>query len=472
MRKFAALCLWSSALAASSLPAAAQAQGDLAARVKAGESWGTSAVSTGEIAACWATWIALRDHIAANGLGGFPADYDVATLDKRIAEWNRAMDVAFKARRSERVPTSNAALEEARAEVGGSGLAGRAERSGNCKTLPGGVRSKVVAAPAAPAPVRASAPASAPAGDWRAARDGTSEAAQWRRKGRAYFLGEGVAKDPEQALFWTRKAADAGLASAQFDMAVFHLQEYGGLRNDPVQVFNWMKKAAEGGIASAQDNVGLFYFQGAGTAKDYAEATRWFRRAAEQGDSQGQVDLGTQYWFGRGVAENPAEAVGWFRKSAEQGNAEGQFWLGNAYRRGLGVAQNIPEARRWLRASAAQGDENAVSMLSFLDEVDRQFAARERAILAGQARRDSATGPSLYDQVMATVERQRRENCAAAAQGANEAALPGEATLRSGHGRHPARLCGVRSSTREAVRRRMPTQAHMTDRAHAPSTEN
>jgi hypothetical protein len=82
------------------------------------------------------------------------------------------------------------------------------------------------------------------------------------------------------------------------------------------------------------------------------------------------------------------------------------------------VDQNIPEARRWLRASAAQGDDSARSMLSFLDDVDREFAARERAILAGQARRE-ATGPSLYDQVMATVERQRRENCAAAAQGAN-----------------------------------------------------
>jgi hypothetical protein len=337
MHMFGRLCIASTALAAGWAPLHAQ---DLAARIKAGEGYGTSAVTSGEIADCWATWSALREHISAKGRGGFPEDYSLANLDIRIAEWSRAMDAAFEDYPDERVPRGNQALAAARAEIGGSGLGARAEASGHCKTLPGGVRSKVpvgpvrmaiavppaISAPPAPAP----APGAGATADWRTVRDTPGEAADWRRKGRAFASGEGVAKDPQQALFWTRKAAEAGLPSAQFDMASFHINSFGGLTADPAQIFTWMRKAAESGIPRAQDNVGLMYLQGDGVSKSAAEAARWFRRAAEQGHPDGQVDLGLRYWAGDGVAQNQAEAAAWFRKAAEQGDADGQFWLGNA----------------------------------------------------------------------------------------------------------------------------------------------
>ena len=45
----------------------------------------------------------------------------------------------------------------------------------------------------------------------------------------------------------------------------------------------WFRKAAEQGLARAQYNLGVGYYQGAGVPQDYVAAARWFRMAAEAG---------------------------------------------------------------------------------------------------------------------------------------------------------------------------------------------
>jgi TPR repeat protein len=388
--------------AASALSMSAQ-DVDLASLVKKGEGWGTKAITTKEVTQCWATWTALREHVAARGRGSLPADYTPANLDRRIADWNGAMTAAFADYPAEQGPTSRRILEKVRGDVNGSGLADSAEMSGMCKTLPRDYK------PSPATQIAAPAPAAAPASD--------ENPAAWRARGRALANGEGVAKNPQQALVWTRKAAEAGNADAQYDLATYYYSGFAGLPEDMGQVMRWMKVAAEGGNATAQYNIGLSYYQGSnGYSKNLPESVRWFRRSAEQGDVDAQTAYGTSLWWGEGVAVNYPEAVRWFRKAADQGNVEGQFWLGNAYRRGLGVEFDVALARRWLRASAGQGDENAASMLRFMDEVDREFAQRQPAV----ARRQSGEArESPWKAYMDTMERQRRENCAAAAQGRN-----------------------------------------------------
>ncbi|MES2442916.1 MAG: tetratricopeptide repeat protein [Pseudomonadota bacterium] len=393
-------------VAVSALVSVPQDASDLAALVKKGEGWGTTAVTSSEVLRCWATWTALRDYIARNGRGSFPADYTVANLDRRIADWNRAVIAAYAAYPGERAPDSREALQTVNAEVNGTGLASHAERSGMCKTMPGGrppAATQVAAAPA-PAPVAASS--------------GSESPAVWRARGRAFSKGEGVARNPQQALLWTRKAAEAGNAEAQYDLSTYYYQGINGVREDEGEFIRWTRAAANGGHPAAQYNLGLGYYQGSnGLPKNYAESARWLRLSAEQGDPDGQADYGSSLWYGEGVALNHAEAVRWFRKSAEQGHADGQFRLGNAYRRGLGVAFDVDLARRWLRASAAQGNEEAAGMLRGMDEVDREFARRAPAAVQRQPREPA--GQSLWQQYSETMDRQRRENCAAAAQGRN-----------------------------------------------------
>jgi TPR repeat protein len=260
---------------------------------------------------------------------------------------------------------------------------------------------------------RAPVTAVAPAGG------GGSTAGELWAKAKAYKTGQGVAIDPVQSMAWTRKAAEAGSHEAQFALSVAHETGYGGTPVNRAEYFRWMKAAADNGNAVAANNMGLHYYQGDGVGKDFVAAARYFRMAAQRGDAEGQVNLGTSLWVGEGVAKDPVEAVRWFRASADQGNAEGQFWMGSAYRRGLGVPFDVAQARRWYRASAAQGMEEAIGALARMDAIDREFAARDAADQRRADRAAANNGPSLADQVTATMERQRRENCAAAAEGRN-----------------------------------------------------
>lgn len=396
-------------LAAVSMAAMSVQDADLAAMVKKGEGWGTTPITQSEQMRCWATWSFLRDHIAANGRSSFPADYTVANLDRRIADWDRALTAAYA---EDPAYYRKNDAEKAFGKVRADSLADNAEWSGGCKTLPKGITSSVGTT------IAAATPAPTPA-----ASSGAETPETWLARGRAFSKGTGVAKNPAQALFWTRKAAEAGLAGAQFELSIYYFQGINGVAKDSGEFIRWTRAAATGGHAIAQDNLGVSYYEGIdGLPKDYAEAARWFRLSAEGGNATGQADYGTSLWWGHGVAVNYPEAVRWFRKSAAQGEADGQFWLGNAYRRGLGVEFDIAQARFWLGKAAAQGHENAPGLIKFMDEIDREFA--QRAPMQVRERRNTPDGNSLWKQYSETMDRQNRENCEAKARGANRICNP------------------------------------------------
>ena len=56
-----------------------------------------------------------------------------------------------------------------------------------------------------------------------------------------------------------------------------------GVREDKEEAVKWFRKAAEQGIAEAQFQLGNCYFNGEGVREDKTEALKWFRKAAEQG---------------------------------------------------------------------------------------------------------------------------------------------------------------------------------------------
>src|SRR5260370_39290454 len=59
----------------------------------------------------------------------------------------------------------------------------------------------------------------------KSAKQGDAEA-QIKVAG-AYFQGEGVPKDYQQAVEWIRKAADQGNAKAQYDLGLFYRRGFG-----------------------------------------------------------------------------------------------------------------------------------------------------------------------------------------------------------------------------------------------------
>ena len=57
-----------------------------------------------------------------------------------------------------------------------------------------------------------------------------------------YYLGEGVAKDEQKAFYWTKKAAEAGVASAQYNLAMMFDKGAGTKQSSIRGIVNGMKK--------------------------------------------------------------------------------------------------------------------------------------------------------------------------------------------------------------------------------------
>jgi TPR repeat protein len=183
--------------------------------------------------------------------------------------------------------------------------------------------------------------------------------------GSKYAKGEGVLKDPVEAVGWFRKAADQGLVEAQLSLGSM----YGmgdGIARDSTEAAKWLRKAAEQGEPLAQALLGAMYANGEGVKKDLTEALKWLRGAAVNGVAKAQSMLGLMYAFGEGVSKDPLEAMKWLQKAAEQGDVDAQSYLGLMLATGDGVAKDTVEATKWLRKAANQG---SVDAKAYLDKI-------------------------------------------------------------------------------------------------------
>lgn len=214
-----------------------------------------------------------------------------------------------------------------------------------------------------------------------------------------YESGTCAAQDPDEALVWYRKAAEAGNPTAEFVIASEYC--YGsdsevtpkhGLPKDPVQAATWFRKAAEHAsaidlsmLAVAPPNArsfnlidrmkgeGAAYFllgnlfeEGKDLPKDYSQAALWYRRGAAMGQADAEASLGSLYDEGKGVPQDYGQAAVWLRKAAEQGYIDAEVNLATLYFEGHGVVQNYAEARSWLLKAFEKGSTRAAFNLGVI----------------------------------------------------------------------------------------------------------
>lgn len=129
------------------------------------------------------------------------------------------------------------------------------------------------------------------------------------------------AKDPA-GLDRLRRAANMGLAAAQFDLSKAYLTGALGVRKDEAESRRWTERAAQAGDSRAMHNLGLAYFHGSGGPMNKTTAAQWFRRAADLGMGDSQYNLASLYEQGYGVSQNPAEAYKWYLIAARGGDTE------------------------------------------------------------------------------------------------------------------------------------------------------
>ena len=98
-----------------------------------------------------------------------------------------------------------------------------------------------------------------------------------------YELGVGIPKDPAQAVALMKKAAQAGNAEAQFNLALYLAKGQYGLEKDPAESFKWASKSAEQGYAQAERLLGAYYEAGIGVEQNQALSQEWYAKAKAKG---------------------------------------------------------------------------------------------------------------------------------------------------------------------------------------------
>ncbi|EEO27999.1 hypothetical protein OFAG_01152 [Oxalobacter formigenes HOxBLS] len=180
-----------------------------------------------------------------------------------------------------------------------------------------------------------------------------------------YHKGLGVEKDQQIAVGWFKKAAELGLAKAQFNLGLSY-QKGQGASKDIHKAIEWFRKSAEQGYAKAEAKMGYYTVTGTGVKQNFTEALRWYRRAAEHGDIASYADIGHFYAQGNGVKKDKNRAAQYYIMGAEKGDPEAQYWLGRAYEQGRGIKHDPERALYWLKQSANKGNWQAMRELSVI----------------------------------------------------------------------------------------------------------
>lgn len=121
------------------------------------------------------------------------------------------------------------------------------------------------------------------------------------------------------------RAANLGLAPAQFYMARLYETGEAGVTVDMAEARRWTERAARGGEVRAMHNYAMFLYQGTGGERDQVEALRWFRAAAERGLVDSQYNVGRLYERGgEGFDPDLTQAYQWYIIAGRTGDADAE----------------------------------------------------------------------------------------------------------------------------------------------------
>ena len=135
-----------------------------------------------------------------------------------------------------------------------------------------------------------------------------------KRLGMIFLDGDedrGIEPDPERAVYWFRKAAEAGDPDAMFNLAL-HLGKGYGVQRSFTEAADWMEKAAKAGDPDAGEIVAEYRMMAINQEK------------AEKGDAKAQADFADALIRHAGDLRQAGpesdlnEAAHWYRESLKQ----------------------------------------------------------------------------------------------------------------------------------------------------------
>jgi len=184
-------------------------------------------------------------------------------------------------------------------------------------------------------------------------QDGSETPQTLYQLGIRYFKGaEDTPKDFKRAAEYMKKAANLGLANAQFQISEFYWRGI-GVNKDVEQRAACLLKAAKQNHYFAQTKLSICYFNGIGVSKDEELGFFWLKKAASK-EKNAQHELGLCYTEGRGVPRDTMLAVQEFKKAAQQNYAPSQHILGRFSFHGTEVTKDEKLAAALFQRAAAQ----------------------------------------------------------------------------------------------------------------------
>ena len=164
------------------------------------------------------------------------------------------------------------------------------------------------------------------------------------------------------------KVVEKSDAVAQFRYAEM-LRDGRGVAKNVREAVTWTRKAADGGLAAAQCQMGLFYMNGLGVDRDEDKAVEWLNKAAAQNHAQAQYNLGI-YYAKFSDKESVRLSMKWLNEAAKQDYADAEYNLAKLYLNPHHPASKEQGAGRraiqLLRLAAAQNHASAKEMLKEL----------------------------------------------------------------------------------------------------------
>lgn len=177
--------------------------------------------------------------------------------------------------------------------------------------------------------------------------------------------------------------ADLGDTRSMLGLAYMRLNPNAG-KFDPEAAVAFLQRAADAGAPEAQFELAKLYERGTGVAADPEKALQLYQAAARQNFADAINDLGfLHHQGGLGLPANPQKAYGFFQRAAELRHPQAQFNFAALIDDGLVPGQGPEDAAGFLYAALRSGSADVLNLLS---ERPNMFTLQTRRALQNQLR--------------------------------------------------------------------------------------
>jgi TPR repeat protein len=108
------------------------------------------------------------------------------------------------------------------------------------------------------------------------------DAMSQQEMGVRYLYGKGVERDTAKAAYWMQKAADQGMTTAKFDVAILAFHGW-GMPWDPFLSYRYLRETASHDMPEAQYFLASMLTENLVVPRSWAQAYTWMKKAADAG---------------------------------------------------------------------------------------------------------------------------------------------------------------------------------------------